>query len=273
MVIESLISPFKAEKKPYELLFYGFFYATVSLFLSLLVFKEHSSLLMVFLTVMAAMPLMYRTMKLEEKKDTIFNSEMRLLKEHGRAIEFLLFLFLGITIGFTFWYLVLPNYSALGESFFFKVQKDTLVAINGRVTGNVIKSQIFWKILINNIKVLVFCVLFSFLYGLGALFILIWNASVIATAIGDFIRPKGISFMSVGSGFLRYLVHGIPEIAAYFVGGLAGGIVSFAVIKHHFRTKKFESILLDSSELMIISVLILVAAALVEVYVTPLFFA
>ena len=33
--------------------------------------------------------------------------------------------------------------------------------------------------------------------------------------------------------------HGIIEIAAYFVGALAGGILSVAIIKHDIRTKYF----------------------------------
>ena len=141
------------------------------------------------------------------------------------------------------------------------------------------------KILLNNIKVLIFCILFSFLFGLGAIFILTWNSSVIAAATGDFIRSgfteinkvsgnnmAGAYFATIMAGFLRYMIHGIPEIAAYFVGGLAGGIISFAIINHHFQTKKFENILLDSSELIVIAVLILVVAGLLEVFITPLFF-
>jgi len=286
MVIESLISPFKAEKKPYQLLFYGFFYSTVAILLSVWIFKVYSSLLMVFLTVMACMPLIYNLMRLEEKKDTIFNSQIKLLKEHGKTLETLLFLFLGITIGYAFWYVVLPKMFTFGnDPFFFKIQKDTLLAINGRaIVGNSVRGDIFWMILLNNIKVLIFCVLFSFVFGLGAIFILTWNSSVIATAIGDFMKAGfssannvnasvvGTNFKAVGMSFLRYMFHGIPEISAYFVGGLAGSIISFAIVKHHFKTKKFENILLDSSELLVIAILILVVAGFLEVYVTPLFF-
>jgi len=134
-------------------------------------------------------------------------------------------------------------------------------------------------------KVLIFCILFSFLYGAGAIFILTWNASVIATAIGNFIRTNLAYYASktgiVKYGFylqitslslLRYLTHGIPEILAYFVGGLAGGIISVAVINERFGTKRFEKIVLDSSDLILLAVLLLIIAALIEVYVTPLLF-
>jgi uncharacterized membrane protein SpoIIM required for sporulation len=133
--------------------------------------------------------------------------------------------------------------------------------------------------------VLTFAVLFAFIYGFGAIFILTWNASVISVAIGNFIRTNisnlanTIGFVGIGSyfqvfslGILRYMTHGIFEILAYFTAGLAGGIISVAVIRHDFRTKKFEHIVLDSADLLIISIVILVVAAFVEVFVTPYLF-
>ena len=71
---------------------------------------------------------------------------------------------------------------------------------------------------------------------------------------------------------LKYSLHGLLEILAYFVGGLAGGIISVAVIRHNFGTRKFERILWDASDLIIISVVVLVVAAILEVWVTPMVF-
>lgn len=73
-------------------------------------------------------------------------------------------------------------------------------------------------------------------------------------------------------GLLRYSLHGVPEILAYFIGGLAGGIISIAVIRHDFGTKKFERILLDSSDLLITAVVVLLIAAIIEVFITPALF-
>ena len=70
-------------------------------------------------------------------------------------------------------------------------------------------------------------------------------------------------------GFIRYLPHGIIEMAAYFVGGLAGCIISVAVIRHDLGSKKFFKILFDSSELLLIAVILLIIGGLVEVFVTP----
>jgi len=71
---------------------------------------------------------------------------------------------------------------------------------------------------------------------------------------------------------LRYMIHGIPEIGAYFVGALAGGIVSVSVIRKDLRGEGLWKILQDALFLIIIAIVILVIAALMEVYLTPIFF-
>ena len=124
---------------------------------------------------------------------------------------------------------------------------ETIIAINSQVLGEVIgNSSIVLQIFLNNFKVLLFSIFFAFFYGAGAIFILTWNASVISAAVGLFVKDKiaavaaysgsvGIFnyFNMFSLGLARYMIHGIPEIAAYFIGGLAGGIISVAVINRH----------------------------------------
>ncbi len=277
MVIESLINPFKAERKPWEMFFIGVLYSSVAVLLSLWVFKPHASLVAVFLTVTACVPMMYGTMKMEEEKDLKIADEKILLKEHGRALSFFIFMFLGITISFTLWYVFLP--ADLTHSLF-SIQTKTISDINTQITGQGINQvTLFSKIFLNNIKVLIFCLIFAFIYGFGAIFILTWNASVIGTAIGNFVRTNvasgahAVGYFEITSlGILRYMIHGIPEILAYFIGGLSAGIVSIAIIKHDFRSEKFQRVLLDSADLLLLSLVVLLAAALMEAFVTPILF-
>ncbi len=56
------------------------------------------------------------------------------------------------------------------------------------------------------------------------------------------------------------------------MGGLAGGIISVAVIKHHLSTEKSKKVLLDSIDLVVLAVFVLFIAALIEVFITPLLF-
>jgi len=141
------------------------------------------------------------------------------------------------------------------------------------------------QIFFNNFKVMLFCLFFSFFYGAGAIFILTWNASVIGAAVGSFVKEKLAALaLSAGStnifhyfqffslGLARYAIHGIPEIAAYFIAGLAGGIISVAMVNRDLDSNKFHIILKDALELSLIAILILVVAAFMEVYLTPVFF-
>ena len=283
MVLESLLNPLKAEKKPWEMFFIGFLYSSIAIVLSLWIFKDQASVVMVFFTVMACLPIVYNTMRLEESKDLEISEEITLLKEHNKAIVFLMFLFLGMTVSFVVWYVFLPS-GTIGMVF--GMQTTTIEAINNQVSGNAYQQfSTFSKILLNNIKVLAFAILFAFIYGAGAIFILTWNASVIGAAIGSFIRSNigdyagaiGLyqisDYFSLASiGLLRYSLHGIPEILGYIVGGLAGGIISVAIIKKHYKDEKFSHIIFDISELLIISLLFLLSAAALEVWVTPILF-
>ncbi len=283
MVVESLLFPLKAEKRPWQMFFLGFLYTSIGIFLALWIFREQASLIMVFMITMAALPIFYNTMKLEESKDMLISTETALLREHNKAIIFFMYLFIGITIACAVWYAVLPTQTI---NLLFDKQIGTIQEINNKVSGNIIHNlSTFWKIFFNNMKVLAFSILFSLVYGAGAIFILAWNATVIGAAIGNFIRANissytgslgmlqaGNYFHVVSLGLLKYSIHGIPEIAAYFYGGLAGGILSVALIRKHFKTDKFPAVLMDFSELVMIGIGFLVAAAFLEVYVTPILF-
>ena len=281
-MIESLINPKNATGHPLEMFLLGSVYASIAVFLSLWIFKDYASLVMVFLTVVASIPLVYTLISMEEKKDDTLIPEKFLIREHGKVVYILMFLFLGYLAAFSFWFVVLPE--VLVQNMF-SVQLETIRTINAGVVGLSVGGDFMMQIFSNNIKVMIFCLLFAFLFGAGAIFILTWNASVIAAAVGSFIRSNvdvfatgaGIGKVTgylhlSGVGLMRYMTHGIPEIAAYFVAGLAGGIISVAVIRHDFGSKKFKHILFDSLDLIVIAVFILLVAAVIEVFITPRLF-
>jgi uncharacterized membrane protein SpoIIM required for sporulation len=284
MVLESLFNPFYLKKRPWEMFAAGGLYAIIGLALSYFVFQEIAGILMVFLIVLAALPLFYNTIKAEEELDMKDVGEWFLLKEHTKVIIFLIFLFLGITLALSAAYIFLPS---TVTSTIFSIQENAILNVNSYVqasaiTGAVAKFMLFGKIFANNLKVLFFCLIFSLLYGTGAIFILTWNASVIATAMGILVKSEiastaslvGLSsiaayFTASAFGFFRYMTHGLFEIAAYFFAGLAGGIISITLIKHNL---KHDRVFIDALDMVLISIGLLVFAGLVEVYVTPALF-
>jgi hypothetical protein len=289
-MLELLINPRRAEREPWQMFFIGLFYSALSIllvdwiFLKDPVLSKYSSMLIITFTVMFSIPFMFYIIKLEEVKNKKQKTTYSIIKEHGKALAALIYLFLGFVVAFAFFYIAMPSNTTIN----FKAQIEQYCAINsanfadcvqnnGLVTGDVItpitgyasSSQHFFSILTNNIFVMIFVLVFSFAFGAGAIFILAWNASVIGAAIGIFTNAV---LNKIHIGLMRYMIHGIPEIAAYFVAALAGGILSIAVIKHEFGKEEFAKVLQDVIIMLLIAIIVLVFAAFIEVFITPKFF-
>ena len=285
-MFEMLLNPRKAERRPWEMFFVGAFYASLSILLVNWIFAQdavlskYAGILVVTFTVIFSMPFIYYTIKLEEGKIIRATSTLSLLKEHKKAIYTFLWLFFGFVVALAFWYIMLSSTQN------FRAQIETYCLINRPSnfnecvnqygvkettisTGFITNAERLFLIFSHNIYVLIFTLVFSLIFGAGVIFILAWNASVIAAAIGIFTKSQ---LSALPLGLLRYAIHGIPEIASYFIVALAGGMVSVAVIKHETGTERFWEILHDSLNLIIIAVVVLFIAALLEVFVTPLLF-
>lgn len=285
-MLEMLLNPRKAERRPWEMFFVGAFYASVAILLVNWVFSQdavlsrYSGILVVTFTVMLSTPFIYYAIRLEERKITHQKGMFMLLKEHTHVIYVFMWLFLGFVFAFSVWY------SILSSSLSFGAQIETYCMINrpstfedcvslysardsSLSTAYATSSERLLAIFSNNIFVLIFTLIFSLIFGAGVIFILAWNASVIAAAIGIFTKTK-LSMLPIGMA--KYMVHGIPEIAAYFIVALAGGIISSAVIRHEMGTENFWDVLQDSLSLIISAVVILFVAGLIEVYITPVIF-
>jgi len=277
MVLESLIKAKNAEKQYWRIFLIGLLYSSVAIIATNIIFKgTHASIVVVTLTLIACTHLMYNVIKLEEEKAIVINSERTLLKEHGKAILFFASLTLGFVVSFALWYTFLPD--SLVNNIFY-LQSAEIDRINSppsdsMVTGNFISRGYYFKsIFINNLKILGLSILFSLLYGVGAIFILTWNASILGVAIGIFIKKNlavyaaQFGFIGIGNyfgifslGLLRYAMHGIPEFIGFFIGALAGGIISIAIIKREFKWR----ILRDSLTLTFIAIVFLFEAYLIS---------
>jgi len=284
-MFEMLLSPRRSERRPWEMLIVGLFYASVSILMVHWIFAKdpvlsaYSGIFTITFVVMFSIPYVYYTIKLEEEKNTQIDNSLSLLKEHSKAIMCFLWLFLGFIIAFAFFYIV------LGSTDNYKAQIETYCAINNpsnyesctfqhgigkiKTTGYTTKTEMLGGIFTNNLYVLIFAVIFSIVFGAGGIFILAWNASVISAAMVIFSKND---LYTLPMSLLRYMVHGLPEITAYFVGTLAGGIIGISIIKKEFKTSNFWNIIYDSLLLIVCAITILLIAALIEVFITPQFF-
>jgi uncharacterized membrane protein SpoIIM required for sporulation len=284
-MLEMIINPKEAEKGPWKMFFIGLVYASLSLLLVHWFFQgdavlsEYSGLIVVTFCVMFSLPFIYYTIKREEIEDEQVEGLFSVWGIHKDAIYSFLWLFFGFIVAFSFWYIILQNNTL------FNAQIETYCLINSPgnlencvnqynfnapgITAAATSQMRFLSILENNVYVMIFTLIFSLIFGAGAIFVLAWNASVIAAAIGIFTQYQ-IKEIPIGIG--RYMIHGFPEIAAYFITALAGGIFGVGVIRNGIRNSKFLRIVENVVLLLFISLIILVLAAILEVYFTPLLF-
>lgn len=193
--------------------------------------------------------------ELLEEKFIREHKEGMFWQRHGKDIIILLFYFFGLTISFAVWSFLLP------ESFF-QVQHSKIDQIQG-VTGAATEAQqyaFFNRILLNNVQVMIFSFLFSFIFGAGAIFILAWNASILGVYVGGKLSEliwhiPGVTFW--------FIPHGVPEITGYVCAGLAGGMISAAVLRgHNFRILRV--VILDSLKLLGLGIFSIIMGAGIE---------
>jgi uncharacterized membrane protein SpoIIM required for sporulation len=285
-MLESLINPKRAEKGPWKMFFIGLIYASLSLLLVHFLFSNDvilskvSGILIVLFCVMFSLPFMYYVIKNEEKEDEETHTLKEVWKVHGDAILEFMFLFLGFIVAFSFWNIILKNPNLLS------IQVQTYCSINNPgdiescvaeysfsnniISGNALSNETrLMSIIGNNFGVMILTLIFSLIFGAGAIFILAWNASVISAAIGIF---ANYNIQEIPRSIFRYMIHGFPEIAAYFIVALAGGMLGVEVIKRGVVSPKFTKVLTNVIFLVLIAIAILVAAAFIEVYLTPILF-
>jgi len=285
-MLESMINPKRVEKGPWKMFFIGLVYGSLSLLLVYFFFandpvlSQYSGMIVVTFCVMFSLPFMYFIIKQEEKQDEHVEGFFGVWKAHSDAIYAFIWLFLGFIVAFSFWYILLQNTSL------FNAQIETYCMINspGNIedcvarydfsqaiapTGSATKEARFLSIIENNVYVMIFTLIFSLIFGAGAIFVLAWNASVIAAAISIFTKYQ---IIQIPLGILRYMIHGFPEIAAYFITALAGGIFGVGIIRNGIKSKKFLRVVENVVILLFIAIVILIIAALIEVYLTPLLF-
>jgi len=284
-MLEDIIHPKRTQKGPWKMFFIGLLYASLSLILVHWFFSQDpdlskaSGMMVVLFLMMFSLPYMYFIIKKEEKEDETVEGFKGVWNAHKDALYAFMWLFLGFVIAFSFWYIVLQDGNLLN------FQLQTYCRINNpgdinacveqyvmgpdKVSGAVLKETRLLSIIENNIYVMVFTLIFSLIFGAGAIFILIWNASVIAAAIGIFTK---YSLLEIPLGIGRYMIHGLPEIAAYFTAALAGGIFGVGILRHGIKDERFYKVLQHSIILLFIAILLILIGGILEVYFTPALF-
>jgi uncharacterized membrane protein SpoIIM required for sporulation len=258
LVLERLISLRTAMKKPLWLFILGGVISVTCLFVAYFVFQSSSGFMMSLLVTIAVTPLMLRAVRYEERKEeeeADLAAKENLIARHKDILKIYTAFFGGAILALSMVYILLPSATVA------KIFSDQINEIN-LVRGNAAFPDTFMRIFPNNLGVLLLSFVFSFLFGAGAVFILTWNASLLATAIGMAATKNFGGFKGLPLAVLAFFPHGSLEILAYFIGGVAGGLISAALSRR--KSPRFSFILKDTAQMMVLSVLILTLAAIIE---------
>ncbi|MDP2666951.1 MAG: stage II sporulation protein M [Candidatus Diapherotrites archaeon] len=306
MVLETLLPSNVARERPHYMMLIAFLFAIVGMWLAYYVFPNSASILTLAFIVIAAEPVIRKTLMDEEDEEAKKpGSAATFLGRHFDLIKMYSWFFLGLVLAYMTWYIILPSGANGGclageycgnfptqESVFAEQERQLqgIGHLRSELSGNVVATtgnvaQLprpgdFWGVagflFQNNATVLLLAVFFSFLFGEGALFLIGWNASIIGTVMGKISSGVILTsttndiwtlFHALGYGIYQgigFIPHGIPEIGAYYIGAIAGGIISASIAKEAYKSHEFRTIAKDAAALIITAILLLVVAALIE---------
>lgn len=283
MVLESLVSPADAKRNPLKIALLSAVFVSIAVVATLCLGTQQSSLLLVLFVVVPSVPLILKLFSFVEAD--IHPGKLvagsRTLARHLPVLMVLVAYFVGLTAGFTFWFLVLPQEDSQN---LFEMQLHELKAIQTSFQGQAIKGLMeefnapaFEMLFLHNLQVLLIIVVLSLLYGAGAVFVLVWNASVIAVFLCTLARSlfpaatgSATMLTGLGVGVLGILPHGLFELLAYLTTALAGGIISQSVVSKTYKQTRFTQVVYDVAKLFAWAIVFLAIGALIESTAVPI---
>jgi len=266
MVLEGLITGKTLEKKSRLAFFVGALYSFLGIFLAKILFPQDPALVAVAFTSILLLPSLYKMFTREEKmeeKEKHFSFK-ELYKDNKQFIKIYIFLFLGILVVYSFSAMILGSFQV---NELFREQLEMRGA-----GGAVFHEGLFEGLLSNNFEVLIAIFLISLVTGDGAIFLIVWNASVWGTIFGITARNAGAvsdTHPLVYFALIMLIVfpHMILEALAYILGAISGGMISKDVLMERFESRRFNEVFFFNFILFIVALVVLVLGAIVETYV------
>ncbi len=268
-MLEFVFSTERIKKNPIYAFFSGAMIAIISFVVSLFIFPSAAGLMTVFFVTMTIVPFATKVFIKNELLEKQKNKP-GFFERHGFVLKTYTLFFLAVVFGLSFLFHVMPASEAERA---FGPQMQAMSEINLRSTN----PGDFYIVLANNLKVSVLSFLLSVIFGAGAILVLSWNASIIAVFIGGVTKGFTPIYSSFGAAavpisyahglpiaILSIFLHGIPEITSYFLSGLAGGLISVALMREKVWSPEFNRVAKDGLVLLSGSMALVVIAAFLE---------
>jgi len=240
-------------------IFIGILYVFISYGTAKLFFPTNISIAMIFFISLLLIPSTGKMISMEEKLERKHGLK-HFLRDHKLLMEVFLFLFIGIFLA----YLVIGNNSPVTMEYQ-NTYLESQGIKDGIVPEKIDKPSQFVSILGSNLSVIVIAFVLSMFYGMGALFLIVLNASIFAAFVLKF---SSILSQTTTMSAAILSIHFLPEVFGFLLAAMAGGVISKAITKEKFGTDKFKNVVKDGTVLLLISLAVILVAAGLEVFVT-----
>ena len=277
MVLEQMFKAQWLEKRPWHAFLLGAIYSIVGIISARLIFGSNPGMMTVAFTSILLIPSLNRLLKDEENveiREKKFSMKL-LFKDHKDIFEIYIFLFLGIFFTFALTSILLPQQSV---QHLFGPQLQ-VIGITGEATtsifGYAVNNSALISIIMNNLLVLIVCLILSLVYGAGSILFITWNATVWGVVFGFMMKDAALAqsqnpFLYFAISFLPFFPHMITEAISYFSAAIVGGVVSKAVLREKVGSTKFHHIMTDAYILLAIGLGIVIIAGIIEVQLYPI---
>jgi uncharacterized membrane protein SpoIIM required for sporulation len=265
-MLENILKPDWLERKPRFAFLIGLIYSMIGILAAYIVFPSSQGIASIAFLSILLIPSLSSVMAIEEVQDTTEKkfTLRQIFSDHADVLEIYFMLFLGIFLAYALFSLKFPNLLVSGVF-------DSQLRIIGVNVGQAIGGLQFYSILMNNLKILFIFLVLSLIFGAGSILFLAWNASVWGVVFGYMATHYTNAFDKFFGVFLKVMPHMFLEAGAYFFAIVAGGIMSQAVLREKATSKKFNYVMKDGFIFMTVSIILLILAALSEVYIYSLF--
>ncbi len=271
MVLEHIFPENWLEKKAGYAFILGAIYSIIGILIASVLFPGDPALVAVAFTSLLLLPELYKLFSIEERKERVESrvSLKNLWKDDFDLVKIYLFLFVGILLVYSIGTMVLPSFET---NTLFREQLEIRLgqgfAGNATFSG-LLSSDLFWSLLSNNFLVMLACFILALLTGDGAIFLIVWNASVWGTIFGY--TAKAASTFSGENAYLLFgkimasvSPHMLVEMLAYILAAIAGAVISKDVLLEEFASDRFMEVFGFNLYLLLIAVITLFLGAFLE---------
>jgi uncharacterized membrane protein SpoIIM required for sporulation len=281
MVFEQIFNVKWIERRHVYSFFLGIFFTFIGFITSFIIFRQILGLATIFFTVILAIPSINILFSREEGINA--SEKKSFFQEYEALFDIFLYFFLGSFLAFLIIGLINISYLYGGKlegnellqleptRSDFQIPRPDLAFVEESKLSQYINA--IKPIIINNIYVMLVSFFLSLFYGAGAIFLIIFNASIFAYGVMTLLRSRELlphlstlwySICNIGI----FSFHLLPEVSAYLLAAIAGGILSKAFVREKFLSARFRKFIFDSLKLLFVSIFLVIDAAFIEVVVS-----